>query len=102
MSHRFTRALGASLLVTALATSLVACGGEEAGTTTTELSATEHNDADVAFARDMVQHHAQAVAMVAASRHGLAVSSYAPRQVKQAVTDYGGSSKEQVHYRLVK
>ena len=40
--------------------------------------------------------HAQAVAMVAAARHGLAVSSYAPRQVKQAVTDYGGSSKEQV------
>ena len=68
MSHRFTRALGASLLVTALATSLVACGGEEAGTTTTELSATEHNDADVAFARDMVQHHAQAVAMVDLTR----------------------------------
>ena len=40
--------------------------------------------------------HAQAVAMVAAAHHGLPVSSYAPRQVKQAVTDYGGSSKEQV------
>jgi crossover junction endodeoxyribonuclease RuvC len=39
---------------------------------------------------------AQAVAMVAAARHGLAVSTYAPRQVKRAVTDYGGSSKEQV------
>ena len=40
--------------------------------------------------------HAQAVAMVAAAQHGLPVSSYAPGQVKQAVTDYGGSSKEQV------
>ena len=40
--------------------------------------------------------HAQAVAMLAAATHGLPVSSYAPRQVKQSVTDYGGSSKEQV------
>ncbi len=68
MSHRLTRALGASLLVTTLATSLVACGGEEAGTTTTGLSATEHNETDVAFARDMIQHHAQAVAMVDLTR----------------------------------
>ena len=40
--------------------------------------------------------HAQAVAMVAAASRGLTVSNYAPRRVKQAVTDYGGSSKEQV------
>ena len=40
--------------------------------------------------------HAQAVAMVVAARHGLPVSSYTPRQVKKSVTDYGGSSKEQV------
>ena len=40
--------------------------------------------------------HAQAVAMVAAAHNGLPVSNYAPRQVKQAVTNYGGSSKEQV------
>ena len=39
---------------------------------------------------------AQAVAMLVAARSGLAVSSYAPRQVKQAVTNHGGSSKEQV------
>ena len=39
---------------------------------------------------------AQAVAMVIAARNGLHISSYAPRSVKQAVTDYGGSSKEQV------
>ena len=68
MSHRFTRALGATLLAASLATSLVACGGDEAGTTTTDLSATEHNDTDVAFARDMIQHHAQAVAMVEMTR----------------------------------
>ena len=40
--------------------------------------------------------HAQAVAMVIAARNGLPISSYAPRAVKQAVTDYGGASKEQV------
>jgi crossover junction endodeoxyribonuclease RuvC len=40
--------------------------------------------------------HAQAVAMVAAAGHGLPVSTYTPRQVKLSVTDYGGSSKEQV------
>jgi crossover junction endodeoxyribonuclease RuvC len=40
--------------------------------------------------------HAQAVAMVAAAGNGLPVFTYTPRQVKQAVTDYGGSSKEQV------
>lgn len=68
MSHRLTRALGATLLAASLATSLVACGDDEAGTTTTELSATEHNDTDVAFARDMIQHHAQAVAMVELTR----------------------------------
>ena len=39
---------------------------------------------------------AQAVAMVAAAHSGLSVSSYPPAQVKQSVTDYGGSSKEQV------
>jgi crossover junction endodeoxyribonuclease RuvC len=40
---------------------------------------------------------AQAVAMVAAARSGLPVSTYSPREVKRSVTDYGGSSKEQVH-----
>ena len=40
--------------------------------------------------------HAQAVAMLAAAGSGLPVTTYTPRQVKQAVTDYGGSSKEQV------
>ena len=39
---------------------------------------------------------AQAVAMVAAAEKGLPVWSYAPTQVKQSVTDHGGSSKEQV------
>ena len=34
--------------------------------------------------------------MVAAASHGIPVSTYAPREVKKAVTDNGGSSKEQV------
>ncbi len=39
---------------------------------------------------------AQAVAMVVAARSGLPVATYSPSQVKQAVTDHGVSSKEQV------
>jgi crossover junction endodeoxyribonuclease RuvC len=44
----------------------------------------------------MAVGQAQAVAMVAVDRHGLEMFNYSPRQVKKAVTDYGGSSKEQV------
>ncbi len=44
----------------------------------------------------MAVGRAQAVAMLAAAQHGLPVFTYTPTQVKQAVTSYGGSSKEQV------
>ena len=39
---------------------------------------------------------AQAVAMMAAAARGVPVASYSPGEVKKAVTDHGGSSKEQV------
>ena len=39
---------------------------------------------------------AQAVAFIAAAYHGRLVSSYSPREIKRTITDYGGSSKEQV------
>lgn len=39
---------------------------------------------------------AQAVAMIAAARLEIPVAGYSPSEVKKAVTDYGGSSKEQV------
>ena len=39
---------------------------------------------------------ARGVAMLALANGGLAVAEYTPRQVKQAVTGYGGASKEQV------
>lgn len=39
---------------------------------------------------------AQGVAILAAAAHGLEVYRYSPSQVKQAVTDYGASTKEQV------
>ena len=45
----------------------------------------------------MAVGQAQAVAMVAAAYYGLPISMYSPREVKRSVTDYGGSSKEQVH-----
>jgi uncharacterized protein (DUF305 family) len=61
------RALPAALtvLTLALAPALAACGGEESSAgAQPEPSETEHNDADVAFATDMIPHHAQALAMV--------------------------------------
>lgn len=66
--NRTTRALGALTLTLGLAMS--ACGNDGGGSnSSTEVSATEHNDADVAFASDMLQHHAQAVSMVDLTRN---------------------------------
>lgn len=61
---RTSRALGAATLGLTLALSTAACGGDTATDGSSEVSTTEHNDADVAFASDMLQHHAQALAMV--------------------------------------
>ncbi len=55
-------------LTLSVSLSLTACGSDSDDTTSptaaSSVSATEHNDADVAFASDMIQHHAQALAMV--------------------------------------
>jgi uncharacterized protein (DUF305 family) len=59
-----TRAVGALGLGLVLAAGLTACGDDTDAAPTTGTSATEHNDADVAFASDMIQHHAQALSMV--------------------------------------
>lgn len=59
-THRTRRGLG--ILALGLALVVTACGGNDGGRTT-PVSATEHSDADVAFASHMIQHHAQAVAM---------------------------------------
>lgn len=65
MRNRTTRALGATALTLTLALSAVACGTDEsAADGSTQVSTTEHNDADVDFASDMLQHHAQALSMV--------------------------------------
>lgn len=65
-NRTLTRALGATTLALTLALSATACGNDDDGSssTATETSATEHNDADVAFASEMLQHHAQALSMV--------------------------------------
>ena len=52
-------------LTLGLALTLTACGNDEsAGDTSAQVSETDHNDADVQFATDMIQHHAQALSMV--------------------------------------
>jgi uncharacterized protein (DUF305 family) len=60
-----TRALSALALTLALGAGLTACS-DDAGSSgsATEVSTTEHNDADVTFASDMITHHAQALSMV--------------------------------------
>jgi len=60
---RTTRALAA--LAVGAALTFAGCGSDDqsdGGDQST--SAVDHNDADVAFAGDMIQHHAQALAMV--------------------------------------
>lgn len=52
-------------LTLGLALTLTACGNDEpTNDAGTQVSETDHNDADVAFATDMIQHHAQALSMV--------------------------------------
>ncbi|MFJ2756728.1 DUF305 domain-containing protein [Nocardioides sp. NPDC087217] len=52
-------AAGLAVLLT-----LSACGGNDEAEAPQKLSETEHNKADVTFATDMIQHHAQALSMV--------------------------------------
>ena len=62
---RTTAALSA--LALGLTLGLTACGADTEATpaaTSSETSTSDHNDADVRFASGMVQHHAQALAMV--------------------------------------
>ena len=64
-NRTLTRALGATTLTLTLALTAAACGNEDEGSSAaTDASTTEHNDADAAFASDMLQHHAQALSMV--------------------------------------
>ncbi len=64
---RAARAVSALGLGLVLASGLAACGDDSTDDdtpATTATSTTEHNDADVAFASEMIQHHAQALSMV--------------------------------------
>jgi uncharacterized protein (DUF305 family) len=62
-TRRPARFLGT--LALGLALTLTACGDDEpTNDRSTEVSETDHNEADVAFATDMIQHHAQALSMV--------------------------------------
>ncbi|WP_341926500.1 DUF305 domain-containing protein [Nocardioides psychrotolerans] len=49
-------------LTLGLSLALTACGGDDS--TGSPTSSGDHNDADVSFASDMIQHHAQALTMV--------------------------------------
>jgi uncharacterized protein (DUF305 family) len=63
-TRRSARILGT--LTLGLALTLTACGNDDeaSGDTSAQVSGTDHNEADVAFATDMIQHHAQALSMV--------------------------------------
>jgi uncharacterized protein (DUF305 family) len=64
-THRTIRTIRALTITFAIGLGLSACGSDDGtDTTATQVSTTEHNDADVEFASDMIQHHAQALSMV--------------------------------------
>ena len=64
-TSRTSRALSATALGLTLAFTAAACGNDTGGgERSAEVSTVEHNDADVAFASEMLQHHAQALTMV--------------------------------------
>lgn len=44
--------------------------------------------------------HARGVILLAAAEKDIPVTEYAPREVKQAVTGHGGSSKDQIRHML--
>jgi len=62
--HSSRLTVSALTLGLALTLTAAACGNDGDSDTTSQVSTTEHNDADVAFATDMLQHHAQALSMV--------------------------------------
>src|SRR5688500_4481166 len=63
MRMRTTRALAA--LTVGFSLLLAGCGDDEpAADTESGNTRTDHNDADVVFATEMIQHHSQALAMV--------------------------------------
>jgi len=65
----------------------------------------EHQPDEVAIEEPFVGHNirsalaigrAQAIAILAAANQGLSVYLYSPAQIKQQISNYGGSSKEQM------
>jgi crossover junction endodeoxyribonuclease RuvC len=44
--------------------------------------------------------HARGALILAATRHGLPVSEYSPREIKKAVTGNGNASKPQIHFMV--
>ncbi|MCB1183881.1 crossover junction endodeoxyribonuclease RuvC [bacterium] len=50
----------------------------------------------------LVLGHARGVILLAGARAGLAVSEYAPREVKQALTGNGAATKEQVRFMVMR
>lgn len=67
-TNRTIRAFGA--LALGLTLTLSACGSTDVASdsSTSQVSTTQHNGADVTFASDMLQHHAQALSMVDLTR----------------------------------
>lgn len=63
-STRTARALATITLSLTFSLTTAACSNDGGAGATTQVSLTEHNDADVTFASDMLQHHAQALSMV--------------------------------------
>lgn len=88
-SRRTRRWIGLSATAMALVLT-AACGGSSSGGSGTSGSAT-HNQADVAFASDMIPHHAQAVEMA-----DLALTSAADSEIKTLAAAIKGAQDPEI------
>ncbi len=62
--RRLRTTASAVAVAAGLALTVTACGGDSDQGGASQVSSADHNKADVTFATDMIQHHAQALAMV--------------------------------------
>ncbi|VXB27409.1 DUF305 domain-containing protein [Nocardioides sp. AX2bis] len=90
-SNRTTRAISATALGLTLAVTAAACGNDTGSDTSAQVSTTEHNDADVAFASEMLQHHAQALTMV-----DLTMGRDLDPEVRQLAEDIRGAQAPEI------
>ena len=91
MQRHIQQRLGAVLLLGLLGL-LAACGGNAASSGSSSSGTTTHNGADVAFATQMIPHHAQGVTMAK-----MAISRATSKDVVDIATTIQDAQKAEIH-----